>query len=241
MKKSNYTLKIDTPCKQNWNLMTEEDLGRFCSKCSKTVVDLTRMNDHEIIRQLSNSKNSPCVRLTKNQSEILIKSNPKVQPKFYKILAGMLLLGSSNYISAQKSPILNTEFKTYPVNTVLPTFQEDVSKLDSLKHTFSGKVLDINTHEPIPFVSILIKGTKNNVETNFDGEFILEIPDSLLEQEVILLISAIDHEDLEYSFNSSQLPLTKSFYLSPNEIFIIGAVEMKKEQVEEYKWWRFWK
>jgi hypothetical protein len=235
MKKSYYTLKIDAPCKQNWNSMAVNDVGKYCSKCSKTVVDLSKLNNQEIIHFLRDSKGKPCVRLAKNQSEIQIENNSRVQPKFYKILAGILLLGSSNYTSAHKSPQINTEIKTHPVNKVMLSAQNDLLKSDSVKHVINGKVLDVNTHEPIPFVSILIKGTKIKVETNFDGEFSLEIPDSLLKQEVTLVVTAIDHESLEYSLYINQLPLTETFYLHPIEMFLIGEVEMKTEPVEKRK------
>lgn len=44
----NYKLTIPKPCNENWNKMTPDEKGRFCSSCSKTVVDFTKKSTKEI-------------------------------------------------------------------------------------------------------------------------------------------------------------------------------------------------
>jgi len=44
----NYTLTIPKPCNENWDGMTPDAQGRFCSKCATTVVDFTTMNAAEV-------------------------------------------------------------------------------------------------------------------------------------------------------------------------------------------------
>lgn len=44
-------------------------------------------------------------------------------------------------------------------------------KLFSQDYTISGKVFDAQTKEPVPFASILLKGTTTGVNTDFDGNF----------------------------------------------------------------------
>ena len=41
-------LKIINPCKENWNSMAPNKLGRFCQLCDKTVIDFTKMSPDEI-------------------------------------------------------------------------------------------------------------------------------------------------------------------------------------------------
>ena len=41
-------LKIINPCKENWNSMAPNELGRFCQLCDKTVIDFTKMSPDEI-------------------------------------------------------------------------------------------------------------------------------------------------------------------------------------------------
>lgn len=44
----NYKLTIPKPCNEDWNKMTPNQKGKFCSSCSKTVVDFTKKTSKEI-------------------------------------------------------------------------------------------------------------------------------------------------------------------------------------------------
>lgn len=59
-------LTIPAPCHENWDTMTSEEKGRFCSVCSKTVRDFTASPDEEIINQLT-SEPGICGRFTAGQ------------------------------------------------------------------------------------------------------------------------------------------------------------------------------
>lgn len=54
MKEHKYS--INDPCKQNWLKMDPADKGRYCIKCTKTVVDFSRMQDEEIINYLESHR-----------------------------------------------------------------------------------------------------------------------------------------------------------------------------------------
>jgi len=43
----------------------------------------------------------------------------------------------------------------------------------SQTYTISGKIFDVVTKEPIPFASVILKGTTTGVNTDFDGKFVL--------------------------------------------------------------------
>lgn len=65
-KKVNY--KIDEPCHEDWDQMKPEAKGRFCSSCSKTVVDFSNMSDFSIVNYLENNKHlSVCGRFEEKQ------------------------------------------------------------------------------------------------------------------------------------------------------------------------------
>jgi len=44
----NFQVFIPKPCTENWNQMTQQEKGRFCGKCSKSVVDFSNMSMDEI-------------------------------------------------------------------------------------------------------------------------------------------------------------------------------------------------
>ena len=62
----------------------------------------------------------------------------------------------------------------------------------------TGKVIDAQTMEPLPGAAVLIEGTNDGTVTDFFGNFVLE-PDR--NRSVVLNISFVSYEDLEYSIN----------------------------------------
>ncbi len=61
-------LSIPKPCSANWNEMTPNEQGKFCSLCNLTVVDFTKMNEHEIKDYFKNQTvGKTCGRFESNQ------------------------------------------------------------------------------------------------------------------------------------------------------------------------------
>lgn len=59
-------IKISKPCHENWNMMTPEEKGRFCSVCSRTVQDFTDFSDEELLNSM-NSDEKVCGRFREDQ------------------------------------------------------------------------------------------------------------------------------------------------------------------------------
>lgn len=59
------------------------------------------------------------------------------------------------------------------LNNQIIRFQNDTMNIK----TYTGKVTDKNTGEPVVFASIYITGTRIGTVTNSDGEFIVKVPD----------------------------------------------------------------
>jgi hypothetical protein len=60
-------LHIPEPCHENWDNMSPVAKGKFCSGCSKDVVDFSLMADHEVLNFFKNSSGNTCGRLHTDQ------------------------------------------------------------------------------------------------------------------------------------------------------------------------------
>lgn len=58
---------IQSPCEANWDAMTPQEGGRFCSLCTKKVVDFTEASTEEIISYLKQSSDRVCGRVKVEQ------------------------------------------------------------------------------------------------------------------------------------------------------------------------------
>jgi hypothetical protein len=77
-------LSIPEPCHQDWNKMTPNDQGRFCSSCSKTVVDFSTMSDAALIHYFENLKDSNvCGRVYTDQLDRNIEPAAKPRKKIF--------------------------------------------------------------------------------------------------------------------------------------------------------------
>lgn len=62
-----FQLTISTPCHESWEEMSEQERGRFCASCQKTVVDFTGMSDSQLVQFFRNSGENVCGRLHPDQ------------------------------------------------------------------------------------------------------------------------------------------------------------------------------
>ncbi len=244
MKRQSYLLKIDNPCGQDWNVMSQNDIGKFCSNCSKTVVDFTNLTDAEIIQHIEQSSGKLCGRLTKQHLNRRIETHqPKNNSRFYKLLAGLMLVGTAE-------SALATEKQPSQIEIVSPTQSEELSKEpvnananllpDSLKNVVQGIIYDAETKKPLPFANVWLKNTTIGASTDFDGKFKFVIPDSLLQTNMALIISYIFYESLEILIDKEYLPITQELLLKPKlppNFEMLGIVIVIKQK----KWWQFWK
>lgn len=49
-------VRIPEPCQENLNLMAKTENGRFCTTCSKEVIDFTKMSDAEVLAYFDRKK-----------------------------------------------------------------------------------------------------------------------------------------------------------------------------------------
>ena len=105
MKRASYILTIDNPCTESWTSMTTIDSGKFCSNCSKNVIDFSTLTDSQIILLIKNSNGKLCGRLDSKQIDrvIEIQNYQSLGTTIYKLLTGLLLLSPIDNLLAQKN------------------------------------------------------------------------------------------------------------------------------------------
>lgn len=92
-------ITIPKPCSENWDLMTPDKMGKFCSVCSKSVRDFTDCTYDEIYDAVSKEENI-CGRFLNFQL-----NSEFVSGKLTRLLSTALISGGLlSYANAQKHP-----------------------------------------------------------------------------------------------------------------------------------------
>ncbi len=115
---------------------------------------------------------------------------------------------------------------------------------DAQKTKIMGKVIDVATREPMPFVNVYIRGTTIGVRTDFHGEYALEFTinaDSLIASFVGYVTIAkkielhkfqtIDFEMFENKYNLSEVVIRPT--TNPAEILLKKIISHKKDNSGE--------
>jgi len=159
-------ISIPKPCHENWEAMTPEDKGRFCSVCTKTVFDFTKASDKEIIEHL-NKDSTTCGRFVSSQlNRDLITSKEKSS---YWILAtatvfSFLGIGSQTAYSQVKQDTIQTDKKN---------LNQDSIKTVKNPITITGIVSD--DLGPMYGANIVIKESTIGTSTDFDGKYSIKV------------------------------------------------------------------
>lgn len=160
-------ISIPQPCHEDWNKMTPEEQGRFCSRCQKCVIDFTSYTDRQLHSYFTEHNSEHiCGRYYAFQLNRAIF--PAAQPSnlFSKYF---IALG----LSVVFADILPQQlFAKTPFSYEAPYFFSDKEgKSDTL--TIKGTVID-NGMEPLLGALVEVKQngiTKAGATTNEDGAY----------------------------------------------------------------------
>lgn len=98
-------LSIPEPCHEDWNAMTPAGNRRFCSSCSKEVIDFSGMSDAQLIRFFKEPRGSVCGRFQQEQlaNELVIppKRVPWLRYFFTISLPAFLFSCKSNRLTGE--------------------------------------------------------------------------------------------------------------------------------------------
>jgi hypothetical protein len=147
MKKNGFldSIRVATPCSQDWSEMSGGDKVRFCEHCALEVNNLSALSRKEAMRLVRQSEGRICVRYVKNPET----NAPVFAEKLYQITrrAGIAagVLGASLTLSTlayAQGEAVNPAPQTQVENSIEK--QSDRDKSESQTATISGSVLDAN-------------------------------------------------------------------------------------------------
>lgn len=234
-----FKLNIPNPCSEKWNNMDEDGRNKFCQSCQKTIYDFANLSNAEILDKLKKSKEKVCGRFTTEQLNQELKVHGERSFVSYRIFAGsLLLIGlAATPVFAQGDPIVIETETTDAESQQETTLQEDSTHIG--QYHIKGIIREDLTNEPIPFASVYIKGTDVITTTDFNGQFILYLPDDMVGADLVVGTKMIGYKNSEIPVSSndfgSSLGLMVELKLVQEETMVIGLIEY----AEKPKWWQF--
>ncbi|HEY6159756.1 MAG TPA: hypothetical protein VI112_00995 [Bacteroidia bacterium] len=171
------TITVPKPCSQNWDNMQDVKEGKFCSSCEKTVHDLTRLSDEELILFLHEKGKGVCGKFRNEQlTPAPKKSSFHSHFRLRAAAIGAFILSRFFFSNEAKAQDNNS---THPD----PVRQKMVEN-DSVVYHINGNVhyeynFDMTVQKSyIPAVKVFVKAGRQLVElgmTNSEGYFELNV------------------------------------------------------------------
>lgn len=193
-------LNIPQPCHENWNAMSPKEQGRYCGSCQKTVVDFSVMTDKEIVDYFSKATHNVCGRFSGTQ---LNKDLPLIKKKkrfsfaylWNFLLATFLVTETNAQVKPPKKTITVKQdprpatLMGKPAMLVGDTVIAELPDLAPPKD-ITGTVTEEGTGWPMPWVTVMIKGTDKVTHTDSSGNFHLSVENK---NHVIITFSNVGH------------------------------------------------
>ncbi len=171
MKAQTITLQIENPCRKNWDDMLEEENGKFCLACQKTVVDFTKMSDAEVVDFFSAYKGNVCGRISKYRLNIPLSSRIKTYGSpLHRFAAGLLL--SIGLLHPAQAQTLKIKAEQHSVKSEAKHQDQDNGE----KKIISGRITNASSKKPLEGVSVQELNSSITAYTDKNGYYHLELP-----------------------------------------------------------------
>lgn len=206
MRSKKVEISIPKPCHEKWVAMQENEIGKFCFSCQKTVVDFTQKTDTEIAAILLQNQDKVCGRLYQSQLKTIYLTKPQIRTSHFRtyllaltnvVLAGCLL---PTHAEAQ-TPIEVTK-KDY-----VKEFLEKEKRINSEKAeklVIIGNVKSKYDKLNLAGVTIFLKGTNQGAVTDNEGNFQLKINDISKDSIGVICTSYIGYLAQEIKISKSK-------------------------------------
>jgi len=219
--------------------MPGDDIDRYCSHCSKLVSDLTQLNDDQILERIKKTNGKLCGRLKEKQlqRDYAVNKKGNTNSLIPKFLSGLLLLGLADTIYANevKTKTEIVENRHLNEKRIRDKEEQKIASKDSLKNIIEGQVIDAETKEPLMFANVILKDKKIGTIADENGNFRLVIPESLISEQITIVIKYVGYKETEFVIKATDLPQLKKILIIKAEHALMGEIVIIKKK----RWWQF--
>ncbi|WP_025739916.1 carboxypeptidase-like regulatory domain-containing protein [Aquimarina pacifica] len=214
------SIKIKTPCSENFDNFSSTQKGGFCDSCKKEVIDFTKMNSQEIINhiQLSKTQNT-CGRFNIDQLTTYTNIPPEKRKLrlISKLGIAFIALFSFCKVHAQNIKIPTKELGKNPTK-----IQDSIQEKNIV---VKGTVNENGT--PLPGANVILEGTNIGVTTDFDGNF--KFPEKLKKGDVLVFsYVGMNAKKVVIQDKNSAQDITLQVNLKMDSCVLMGKVAVKK-------------
>jgi CarboxypepD_reg-like domain len=230
---STLTVQIPDPCRQRWDTMQAGEEGRFCSNCQKTVIDFTALSDRELVQWLNQPGQTTCGRFRPEQLNRPLPIAASASSSGWSQRLGLFMLGVIGWQTAQAQT--GQTAQPTPVMSLRPTSgQAAATSIQAgAERVINGSVVsrrETGEFDPLPGVSVQIKGTSRSVSTDQSGSFQLRIPAELQTAPLTILARYIGFTTKEIELRPEAQAVTVILQEDTNVMgeVIVGSYTNKK-------------
>ena len=218
-----YEIKIPNPCNEKWSKMTPTEKGAFCSSCQKEVFDFTNKSNYQLAKLLDTNKNI-CGKFKPKQLNTTISSLENNKYSKVGIMLGVstLLTFSTPIFGQNKSTEIRQIEQFNEINN-----KKTITKKITDSIQIQGQVFDGNGG--LPGVNIKLKGYSDVFQTDFDGNFSIEISNKEMAKNPILVFSYIGFEVQEIKINQKSESLR--IRMIEDDVLMGDVVIVKKQNI----------
>jgi len=186
-------ISIPEPCSQPWEEMAASANGRFCTHCSKTVVDFTGMSDAALLNYIKKN-GMGCGRFSDSQLERVIVPAVSPKRKFWPqlFLSLGLFFGILKESAGQETNTDHTVIRMETVAASSDSLSKEPKAITGI--TIEGAVVDLRG-DLVPSAGVSVYDTNNKqiggTVTNFDGNYRVVFPIDEIERQRIVIVEVV--------------------------------------------------
>lgn len=182
-----YIIQIPKPCSEDWNQMTPLEKGRFCVSCEKEIYDFSTYTKQELVQHIQR-EGKVCGRIPAKYLDIELSGEAEHRGISLRGLVAaavnLLVLTTATTVQGQEK---NKKCEILEVVKFDDTKEYSKKEDDKMQSTrvLKGQVVD-EDGIGLPGAGVFISGTTHSVGADFEGNFMLSIPDEYKKVELVI-------------------------------------------------------